>query len=383
MMNDIYDVLVVGAGPAGLTAALYAGRAGKSVIVFEKEVFGGQITYSPKVENYPGIPEVSGNEFAETLLSQISALGVSVRFGSVSSIRIADGDGVHDKIVTVSGKEYSARTVIIASGSRHRPLGVEREEELVGAGVSYCAVCDGAFFAGRDVCVAGGGNTALQDAIYLSARSSKVYLIHRREQFRGDAALVDKIRNTENIEIVTPAVIERLGGEHALESVTVKYTDGREREIPAQGLFIAVGQIPQNAPFEGILPLDEAGYVSVGEELSVGDGIFVAGDCRRKELRQLTTAVTARRRRQRRASISTDFDRAAAWHLRRGLPRIIGGVRRAACSRCKKRIKPVRLHSADAKRTRPQAHSTVDGFRPFGVILAYLCVCIGIAAVIG
>ena len=170
MMNDIYDVLVVGAGPAGLTAALYAGRAGKSVIVFEKEVFGGQITYSPKVENYPGIPEVSGNEFAETLLSQISALGVSVRFGSVSSIRIADGDGVHDKIVTVSGKEYSARTVIIASGSRHRPLGVEREEELVGAGVSYCAVCDGAFFAGRDVCVAGGGNTALQDAIYLSAR---------------------------------------------------------------------------------------------------------------------------------------------------------------------------------------------------------------------
>ena len=198
---------------------------------------------------------------------------------------------VHDKIVTVSGKEYSARTVIIASGSRHRPLGVEREEELVGAGVSYCAVCDGAFFAGRDVCVAGGGNTALQDAIYLSARSSKVYLIHRREQFRGDAALVDKIRNTENIEIVTPAVIERLGGEHALESVTVKYTDGREREIPAQGLFIAVGQIPQNAPFEGILPLDEAGYVSVGEELSVGDGIFVAGDCRRKELRQLTTAV--------------------------------------------------------------------------------------------
>lgn len=148
MMNDIYDVLVVGAGPAGLTAALYAGRAGKSVIVFEKEVFGGQITYSPKVENYPGIPEVSGNEFAETLLSQISALGVSVRFGSVSSIRIADGDGVHDKIVTVSGKEYSARTVIIASGSRHRPLGVEREEELVGAGVSYCAVCDGAFFAG-------------------------------------------------------------------------------------------------------------------------------------------------------------------------------------------------------------------------------------------
>ena len=291
MMNDIYDVLVVGAGPAGLTAALYAGRAGKSVIVFEKEVFGGQITYSPKVENYPGIPEVSGNEFAETLLSQISALGVSVRFGSVSSIRIADGDGVHDKIVTVAGKEYSARTVIIASGSRHRPLGVEREEELVGAGVSYCAVCDGAFFAARDVGVAGGGNTALQDAIYLSARSSKVYLIHRREQFRGDAALVDKIRNTENIEIVTPAVIERLGGEHALESVTVKYTDGREREIPAQGLFIAVGQIPQNAPFEGFLPLDEAGYVSVGEELSVGDGIFVAGDCRRKELRQLTTAV--------------------------------------------------------------------------------------------
>ena len=379
MMNDIYDVLVVGAGPAGLTAALYAGRAGKSVIVFEKEVFGGQITYSPKVENYPGIPEVSGNEFAETLLSQISALGVSVRFGSVSSIRIADGDGVHDKIVTVSGKEYSARTVIIASGSRHRPLGVEREEELVGAGVSYCAVCDGAFFAGRDVCVAGGGNTALQDAIYLSARSSKVYLIHRREQFRGDAALVDKIRNTENIEIVTPAVIERLGGEHALESVTVKYTDGREREIPAQGLFIAVGQIPQNAPFEGIQDTFRSARSFRSATEYSSRGTAAARSCVNLPRR----SVTARRRRQRRASISTDFDRAAAWHLRRCLPRVIGGVRRAACSRCKKRIKPVRLHSADAKRTRPQAHSTVDGFRPFGVILAYLCVCIGIAAIIG
>lgn len=281
------DIIIIGAGPAGLCAALYACRAGKTVEIFEREVFGGQITYSPKVENYPGIPEISGNEFAEALISQVTELGASIRFGDVTSVT-SEGD---EKIVTVSGKEHRCRAVIIATGSRHRTLGIEREEELVGSGVSYCAVCDGAFFAGRDVCVVGGGNTALQDAIYLSARSSKVYLIHRRDEFRGDAALVRKIRNTENIEVITPARVVSLGGEDMLESVTVELSDKTTRELPVSGIFIAVGQLPQNAPFEGVVPLDGKGYIDVDEGLVCGEGIFAAGDCRRKHLHQLTTAV--------------------------------------------------------------------------------------------
>ena len=295
MMNDIYDVLVVGAGPAGLTAALYAGRAGKSVIVFEKEVFGGQITYSPKVENYPGIPEVSGNEFAETLLSQISALGVSVRFGSVSSIRIADGDGVHDKIVTVSGKEYSARTVIIASGSRHRPLGVEREEELVGAGVSYCAVCDGGFYKNGVTAVVGGGDSALQEALLLSDICRTVYLIHRRDAFRGDAEKQARLFARENVKVLTPMEIAGfLTEDGSLRALRLKNTaTGEETELGVDCLFVSVGQQPELERFAALLPLTAQGYAAVPEtgETPVR-GVFVAGDCRGKRVRQLATAVS-------------------------------------------------------------------------------------------
>lgn len=282
-----YDIIIIGAGPAGLTAALYASRAGKSVLVLERSTPGGQITTSPLVENYPGIPAVSGAEFATNLIGQAKALGVQIKVSAATGIR-REGDGF---AVGTRRAEFSCRAVIIATGSRHRELGIEREKELVGAGVSYCAVCDGAFFAGQVTAVVGGGNTALQDAVYLSAQCEKVYLIHRRSGFRADTHLVSRVRSMGNIEIITPAVIESLNGTPRLESVTVRIAGSEARDIPCAGLFVAVGQEPQNSPFADLVPLDDRGYISIDESLTPSPGIFIAGDCRTKSLRQLTTAI--------------------------------------------------------------------------------------------
>ena len=208
------DIIVIGAGPAGLTAAIYALRAGKSVLIFEKELFGGQITYSPSVENYPGFKQISGNEFAEHLIDQASALGAEIEFAAVTGIL----DGPVKTVVTDSGN-YECKSVIIASGSRHRHLGLEREEELTGSGISYCAVCDGAFFKGKTVAVAGGGDAALQDAIFLSERCRHVYLIHRRDTLRGEAHLESILRARDNVEFVLNSVIEKLEGEQKLSGI--------------------------------------------------------------------------------------------------------------------------------------------------------------------
>ena len=283
----IYDIITVGGGPAGLCAAVYAGRAGKSVLVLEREAFGGQIVYSPLVENYPGVAAVSGPDFADELISQAKKFGAELKRGTVTSV---EREGELIAVRTKRG-DFLSRAVIIAAGSRHRELGVDREREFVGSGVSYCAVCDGAFFKGKVTAVVGGGNTAFQDALYLSAGCGKVYLIHRRTSFRADASLVERAKETENIELITPATVEKLNGGARLESVTVRFGDGSSAGLECAGLFVAVGQEPQNAPFADILPLDSAGYVDIGEGLCAGDGIFVAGDCRRKALRQLTTAV--------------------------------------------------------------------------------------------
>lgn len=282
------DIVIIGAGPAGLTAAIYALRAGKSVLVLEKELFGGQITYSPSVENYPGYKQISGNEFAENLIEQATALGAEIELAEAT--KIVDGPV---KTVITDGGSYECKSVIIAAGSRHRRLGLRGEEELIGAGVSYCAVCDGAFFKGKTVAVAGGGDAALQDAIFLSDRCRKVFVIHRRDTFRGEARLETILRSRDNVEFVMNSVVESLEGKEKLSGVTVRNRQtGETKTIPLDGLFIAVGQEPQNTPFSDMIALDGAGYADAGEDCRTGTpGIFVAGDCRRKAVRQLTTAV--------------------------------------------------------------------------------------------
>ncbi len=283
-----YDIIIVGAGPAGLCAALYAARAGQRVLVLEREAFGGQITYSPLVENYPGIPAISGLDYGDALMKQATALGAEVQFGDVDTLARVEGGFS----ATSFGECFEAPAVILATGSRHRPLGIAREEKLVGKGISYCAVCDGAFYAGRDVAVVGGGNTALQDALYLSKKSKTVYLIHRRDTFRADRYLVEKVAATPNIRPILSTTVKALLGDGHLTGLRLQTPSGEET-LSVDGTFLAVGQLPANALFEGLLPMDEGGYADVGEDCATPvPGLYVAGDCRRKAVRQLATAVS-------------------------------------------------------------------------------------------
>ncbi len=280
----MYDIIIVGAGPAGMTAALYAGRAGRSVLLLEKETVGGQITYSPCVENYPFVKKISGMELADNLFEQINELGAQIEFETVTSI---ENDGEIKRVIC-EGAVYEARAVIIASGAKHKKLGLEREDELIGSGVSYCAVCDGAFFKDKTTAVVGGGNTALQDALYLADICKKVYLIHRRDSFRGDLELVNKLKKLTNVEIITPAKITALLGDNVLSGIELD----NGRRILLDGLFVAVGQAPKNEPFSSVIDLDEFGYADSAEDcVTRTEGIFVAGDCRQKTVRQLATAV--------------------------------------------------------------------------------------------
>ena len=285
----IYDILVIGGGPAGLTAATYARRAGKSVLVIEKNAFGGQITWSPRVENFPGFVSVAGTELGDKLLEQAMEQGAEVELDEVVSVR-AEADGTRTAVCE-SGAAFRGRALIVAVGARPRMLGVEREEELVGSGVCYCAVCDGAFFAGQDVAVCGGGNAALQDALLLSETCRRVTLIHRRADFRGEQRLVEALKEKENVDLVMSARVAALLGDGELTGLTV-VQDGEERALPVTGLFVAVGHQPDNGVFSELLALDEAGYAASGEDcMTKSAGVFVAGDCRRKGVRQLTTAV--------------------------------------------------------------------------------------------
>ena len=285
----MYDVIIIGGGPAGLTAAVYALRAGKTALVIEKNAFGGQITWSPKVENFPTIQSISGTELGDRLMEQAMNQGAEMELDEVVSLEL---EGDVKRVRTEFGGEFEGKAVIIATGAKPRGLGVEREDEFVGAGVCFCAVCDGAFYKGHPVAVNGGGNSALQDAMLLSESCSKVYLIHRRDSFRGEAKLVEALKAKQNVEFVLNSSITALHGENELKGITVTDNNGASREIEVDGLFVAIGHAPDNNIFSQYIDLDEGGYAVSGEDCRTKTpGVFVAGDCRRKAVRQLTTAA--------------------------------------------------------------------------------------------
>ena len=281
------DIIIIGGGIAGLTAAVYALRSGKSVLLFEKKSYGGQISQSHAVENYPGFSKISGAELSMNLHSQAKSFGCEFKNENVTKVI----DGEIKKVITNKG-EYEARGIIFAMGAEPRKSGLDNEKELVGRGLSYCAVCDGNFFRNRETMVVGGGSTAVQDALYLSDICKKVYLVHRREGFRAEDSLVAKLREKENVEFVLDSVLLSAVASPVLKSVTVKNVKTKEeREIAVNGLFLAIGQVPATKEFGDILPLDEYGYVLADETCKVREGIYVAGDCRKKLVRQLTTAA--------------------------------------------------------------------------------------------
>lgn len=297
------DVIIIGAGTAGLTAAIYALRAGKSVLVLEQSTYGGQIVNTPKVENYPGIEQISGYEFASGLFKQAEKLGMEYRNEKVIGVGLEDtavdaelvpaGTKGTCKIVRTEGQIYQAKALVLATGAKNRPLGLERETEFTGRGISYCATCDGMFFRGKKVAVAGGGNTALEDAAFLANYCERVYVIHRREEFRGEDKLVKELQNRENVEFLLNKTVQALEGDAALQAVILyDKKSGEESRLEISGLFVAIGQVPENGIFAGLVELDEGGYIVAGEDCRTSvEGIFAAGDCRRKTVRQLTTAA--------------------------------------------------------------------------------------------
>ena len=269
----MYDIGIIGGGTAGLTAAIYGQRAGKRTLVIEGLNFGGQIVNSPKVENYPGLESISGSQYSMNLLNQAMENGI--------------------KIIVTDQKEYPCKAVILATGVAHRHLGIPQEEALAGSGVSYCATCDGAFFRGKDVAVIGGGNTALQDAEFLSNYCNKVYVVHRRDEFRGESNLVDVLKEKDNVEFVLDSIVKDIEGKFMVERLFLRNKKtGEDFHIPVSGVFVAIGQIPQNEIFDGLVRLDENGFILASEDcMTSHPGIFAAGDCRTKEVRQLTTAA--------------------------------------------------------------------------------------------
>lgn len=286
----MYDIIIIGAGPAGLTAAIYARRAEKRVLVIEKESFGGQITHSPRVENYPGFTALSGNELADKLLEQVMNLGAEIELDEIVGIE----GSVGSYTLRGAAKSYETRTVIIATGASHRKLGIDGEDRLEGQGVSYCAVCDGAFFRGRTVAVIGGGNSALGDAILLSDGCEKVYIVQNLPTLTGEMSLQNILSTRKNVEIITSSVVDKLIGNETLRGIEIKNVDTAERRcLYLDGMFVCIGQKPENEAFRDMVGLDDRGYVISGEDCTPKSdgGIFVAGDCRTKAVRQVTTAT--------------------------------------------------------------------------------------------
>ncbi len=287
-MSTVYDIAIIGGGPAGLVAALYARRANKTAVVLEKGTFGGQITFSPKVENIPGFLSVTGNEFAEKLVEQVLEQGAEVECCEVLEVR----DGEIKTVVTDSG-EFQARALIIATGAKHRTLGLENEERFIGEGISFCAVCDGAFFAGKRVAVIGGGNSALQEAILLSDVAREVTVVQNLDFLTGEAKLAEQLYKKQNVKVILGATVKRYLGDTEFSGITVeKAKTGECLDIELDGLFLAVGLVPQNEALRGTVELDGRGYIKAGEDtLTSAAGIFAAGDCRTKRIRQVATAA--------------------------------------------------------------------------------------------
>ncbi len=281
----MYDIIIIGAGPSGMSAALYALRANKKVLLLEKECFGGQIINASNIENYPALSNVSGYDFATNLYNQIKSLGVILKYEEV--LEVTD----KKEVITRKGT-YKGKNIIIATGLKKRKLNLENEDKLLGSGISYCATCDGNFYKNKNVAVVGGGNTALEDALYLSNIASKVYLIHRRDKFRGEKKLISEVKEKNNIELILNSNITKIIGEDNLNSIEI--TDNRNNisKLEIEGLFIAIGNIPDNNRFKNIIDLDENGYIIANANLKTKtDNIYVAGDTRVKTLRQLVTAT--------------------------------------------------------------------------------------------
>ena len=285
----MYDIIVIGAGPAGLTAAIYARRADKSVLVLEKGMFGGQMTFSPKIENYPGFNQISGNELAEKLVDQAITLGAEIDMQEVTAVR-KEENGVF--IVTTEEGEFVSHPVIIATGSRHRLLGLPREEHFVGDGISFCAVCDGAFYMGKTVAVIGGGNSALQEAIMLSDGCEKVYVVQNLDFLTGEEKLAAILRERKNVEFIFGCVVDEILGDDVFGGIVVRNaTNGEKTRLDLDGMFVAIGQVPENEPFKNVATLSDRGYIVSDENCLTGtEGLFTAGDCRTKNIRQIATA---------------------------------------------------------------------------------------------
>ena len=286
----MYDIIIIGAGPAGLTSAIYALRADKKVLLLEKENFGGQITYSPRVENYPSQLAISGNELAQMMLNQVMEHGADIELAE--ALKISSVDGGYE--VHTNFGDFNGKTVIIATGSKHRQLGLDGENELVGEGVSYCAVCDGAFYNGQRVAVIGGGNTALQDAVLLSDICTEVTVVQNLAMMTGESKLVSKLEKKNNVKFIFNTVVTDLvRSENGLSAIKLLNTSTEQySELEVDGIFVAIGQKPENEAFKNLTKLNDYGYIISDENcLTDTKGIFVAGDCRTKSVRQITTAT--------------------------------------------------------------------------------------------
>ena len=285
----MYDIIIVGAGTAGLTAAIYSKRAKKKTLVLDIASYGGKIINTLDIENYPAKPHISGFDFATELFNQAKDLGTEVKFEKV--VKIKDNGNTKEVITTKAA--YETKSIILATGSENRKLGLENEEKLIGKGISYCATCDGAFYKGKDVAIQGGGNTALEYTLYLANICKTVYLIHRRDTFKAEEYLVNKLKEKENVKIVLNSTVTKLNASNILESIEVTSNNGNVNVINVSGLFIAIGHVPENQNFAKVVNLDEMGYIIAGENCHTNvTGIYAAGDCRTKMLRQLVTATS-------------------------------------------------------------------------------------------
>lgn len=287
----IYDLVIIGSGPAGMAAAIYAKRAMLDSLLLEKEYMpGGQVIQTYEVDNYPGIPKTNGMELSNKFAEHAKELGIETRVAEVTDI-MPDGDV--KEIILKDGEKLQTKTVILATGAVHRTLGVPGEKELAGMGVSYCATCDGAFFRNKITAVVGGGDVALEDAIFLSRMCDKVYLIHRRNEFRGAKILQEQVKNNEKIEILWNSVVTKIDGEHNVESIQIENVDSHvDKTLQVDGIFIAVGTMPVSDLLKGRLEMDDQGYIKAGEDgITNLPGIFAGGDGRTKNLRQVVTAV--------------------------------------------------------------------------------------------